>query len=176
MGSGRGHGLCSVRLVPLQVHTFSWLSTLQRSSLAFVVAKEGGDGVVAYVTNNLILCCIQKGCATRSKPETRQSDGQTARRSKRAKRTKRNEATRRTTTEMPLYGLFDGEVDVKLWIWWWRRWRDDEMVPWCDAAACWWWWLWRWRRHKQQANWNIAHTPPGTAENRWQWGRAVKVG
>lgn len=30
--------------------------------------------------------------------------------------------------------------------------------------------------NKQQANWNIAHTPPGTAENRWQWGRALKVG
>jgi len=85
-----------------QVHTFSWLSTLLHASLAFPGRRresgqaekggesggEWGNAGEAYATNNLILCCIQKGATGKRGGET--------------------------TTEMPLYGLFDGKVDVKL--------------------------------------------------------------
>lgn len=130
MGSGRGHGLCSVRLVPLQVHTFSWLSTLQRSSLAFVVAKEGGDGDgnggcgLAYATNNLILCCIQKGCATRSKPETRQPDGQTKQASQANETKQRDERQRKChfTACLTEKWTLSCEYDDG---------EDEEMTRWC---------------------------------------------
>lgn len=56
--------------------------------------ERGGEGrgSEAYATNNLILCCIQKGATGK----------------------RMNERGGETTTEMPLYGLFDGKVDVKL--------------------------------------------------------------